>query len=312
MPPIAEAIGMSFFIFMVATGLALAGRRTGTLVLQKFSVAQKPQPDSAPSVEIVGRMQGLIGFVLSLMGLSPVTQLTIARGEVRYETSSLFGQKSQFVPLTRISGISAGVCKPITALMLAVAVIFISIVLSNQLESLYPLLVGWLIVMGCILYYALNKKFFIDLHASGAPTISLLLRPNVLEGVPIDVTRALAVVAVIRDLTLAASQPRSSPDRLPLAASFIPAAAMPDSTAEYVKVEDSYESNEVDDLDDATDADEEADEVEAQHLMAKARQYVQSGQRQQAITILQTIIRRFPMTTAAEQARRSLDKIGVR
>ena len=311
MEQMGQAFGMSLFIFMLAAGLGVAGRRTSTLVLQKFSVAQKPQPDYAPNVEIVGRMQGVIGFILSLVGLSPVTRLTIARGEVRYETSSLFGQKSQFVPLTRISGISAGVSKPFSALLLAAVTIFVSLSLSFNLGSFYPLVGGLLMATGCVVYYALTKKFFIDLHTSGAPTISLLLQPNVLEGVPIDVPRALAVVAVIRDLTLEASA--SSPTgRLPLAASFIPAAAMPDSTAEYIKDEDSYEAEEVDDLDDVVTGDEEADEVEAQHLVAKARQYVQAGQRQQAVNTLQSIIRQFPMTAAAEQARRSLDKIGLR
>ncbi|MDB5340885.1 MAG: hypothetical protein JWN70_6504 [Planctomycetaceae bacterium] len=297
-----ESFSSLLFLVMLTVGARMAGKRSSTLVLQKFYVSQKPPLDHAPNVEIVGRMQGMVAFVLSLLGFSPITRLTIARGEVRYESSSLFGQRSQFVPLRCLTGISAGVYKPVSALFIAAMMLSSSVPLSYSLGSFIPLAVGLLQFIGLTIFYVLTKKFFIDLHAPGAPTISLLLKPNVLEGVPIDVAEALAVVAVIRDLTLqstASSQASSVFQPAPLISA-------PDSGTDSVASSEgsSYEE-EVD------ESDEDAGEVEARDLVARARQYVQAGQREQAVSVLQAVVRRFPNTTSAEQARRSLEKIGI-
>ncbi len=301
-----ESLGSFLFLIMLAAGARLGGKRSSTLVLQKFYISQKPTLDHAPSVEIVGRKQGLVAFVLTLLGFSPITRLTIARGEVRYESSSLFGQQSQFVPLRCITGISAGIYKPVSALINAAVVLFFGIFMSNTLGSLIPLVFGLLVFFGLCAFYFIAKKFFIDLHAPGAPAISLLVKPNVIEGLPIDVAEALAVVGVIRDLTMqstSSSQANSVFQPAPLLRD--PA----DGTDSVADREDSYYEEEAHESEEAT---EDAGEEEARELFARARHYVQAGQREQAVSVLQAVIRRFPNTTSAEQARRSLEKIGIR
>ena len=56
-----------------AFGIRLMRTRSATLVLQKYFIGVKPQPPARPVVVIVGRMQGIIAFVLTLMGFSPTT-----------------------------------------------------------------------------------------------------------------------------------------------------------------------------------------------------------------------------------------------
>lgn len=165
MQALIESFGSLLFLVMLVAGARLGGKRSSTLVLQKFYISQKPSLDQAPNVEIVGRKQGVVAFALTLLGFSPITRLTIARGEVRYESSSLFGQQSQFVPLRCITGISAGVYKPVSSLINAAVVLFFGIFLSNRLDSLIPLLIGLLVFFGLCAFYFIAKKFFIDLHA---------------------------------------------------------------------------------------------------------------------------------------------------
>ncbi len=40
-----------------------------------------------------------------------------------------------------------------------------------------------------ILVYVLSKKFYLEIHSQGGPSIGLLFKPNVIEGVQIDVER---------------------------------------------------------------------------------------------------------------------------
>lgn len=119
-------------------------------------------------------------------------------------------------------------------------------------------------------------------------------------------TEALAVVAVIRDLILQ-STTSSQANSL-----FQPAPLMPDPSSGTDSVEDSEDSYYEDEVDESEQAVEDAGEAEASELVARARQYVQAGQREQAVSVLQAVVRRFPNTTSAAQARRSLEKIGIR
>ncbi len=50
------------------------------------------------------------------------------------------------------------------------------------------------------------------------------------------------------------------------------------------------------------------DEEQAKQMFARARQHAQDGRNQQAVSGLQEIVKRFPHTQTAEQARRNLQK----
>src|ERR1700752_3691306 len=103
-------------LFFAAIG-RLARRSSATLVLQKLSVHRAPQPNEAPIVEIIGRSQGVIAFILTSMGFSASTRLTVNRIEVRCESASLFGQRFQFIPLRCMDPLAAGLHKPIGRLL---------------------------------------------------------------------------------------------------------------------------------------------------------------------------------------------------
>jgi hypothetical protein len=93
MPPIGPAesiIGTFFFLGLVWTvARVLTGRRSATLVVQKFHFTVAPQPAEPASVEVIGRTQGIVAFVLSLMGFSPITRFIVAGTELRCQITSL-------------------------------------------------------------------------------------------------------------------------------------------------------------------------------------------------------------------------------
>ncbi len=253
--------------------------RGSTLVLQKFDIAVAPVPPAVPTVEIVGRAQGFFAFLLSLLGLSPVTRFLIAGTELRCQSSSLFGERMQFIPLRCVSNITAGVHKPISALFVALVVFLTSIYIAASDEGApEAFFIGAGMSVVLLFVYFLSKRFYIEVHAMGGDPISLVFKPNVIEGVPINIERALMVVAVIRDLVVSHGE----------AGGGTYSAAAAGFAAEPVW--------------------EEAGDDPAAQMYARARRYVQKGERQQALDLLEILIRKYPQSEAAEKARRALEQ----
>ena len=274
--------------------LRISRNRTATLVLQKFDIAVEPESLPRATVKIVGRMQGVVAFVLSLMGFSPITRFTIAGPELRCESTSLSGQKSQFIPLRKVSGLAAGIHKPISAVVWAFFLVGLGAYVSAESGSWAPLSVALVIFGILIARYFLSKKFFIEVYSHGGPAISLLFKPNVIEGVPIDFDQAMKVVAVIRDMVLQ----EGAPSDLTTASTPTPAASPPPvPPASQPSNQDNIPSD--------------IAEQRAKALMNKAKESVQLGEREVAIAVLQDIINKYPNTHSAEQARLSLRKIGI-
>ena len=206
-----EFVGLLLLLAIAAgVGLRFSRNCASTLVLQKFTLAAPPLPLPDPTVEIVGRMQGIVAFVLSLMGFSPITRLTLAGSELRCQSTSLFGQRSHFIPLRCVSSCAAGVHKPIAAIVWAIVITIAAIYVSFEIGSWAPIAIGLVIAVVLTAVYVLTKKFFIEVYPHGGPAIALLFKPNVIEGVPIDVDKALAVVAVIRDMILHQGEAQSA------------------------------------------------------------------------------------------------------
>lgn len=294
-----DAIAPILFLVGIASAIGMRFNRnqSASLVLQKFSLAVEPQVTPQPTVEIVGRMQGVAAFVLSLMGFSPISRFTIAGPEVRYQTSSLFGQRSQFIPLRCVTTLAAGIHKPISMLIWAILIVAAGAYMSVSGRSWAPIAIA--LVVGIVLFvlYFITKKFYIEVYSQGGPPISLLFKPNVLEGVPIDVDQALEVVGVIRDMILAEGAETGAGARG--TARFNHNAAEDDG--------EDYWDEPVDN--DAPDDDgDDDDERQAKHWFSQARQYSNAGQTQLAIATLQQLIRKFPNTKTAEMARRSMAK----
>lgn len=281
-------------------GMRLAGSRSSTLVLQEFKVDRSPLGPSKKEVEIVGRLQGIVAFCLSTLGFSPITRFFIAGNELRCESSSLFGQRIQFIPLRSVSNVSAGIHKPFSALVFAGFLPVFGIYLRVTTGSWIALVTCLLIAAGLVALYVVSKKFFLEIHSQGGPSIGLLFKPNVIEGVPINVERALSIAAVIRDLVVESSENRS---RYATRTSDFPENARatnwpPESIEEFPNPV--YEPPPIPDQ-----------ESEAKKMFAQARGFSQEGKTEMAVEILRKLIANYPDTSPAHQARRSLEKSGL-
>ena len=266
-----------------------------TLVLQKFSVHQQPQPAGAPIVEIVGRSQGAIAFILTTMGFSASTKFTVTNSEVCCESSSLFGQRFQFIPLRSVGTLGAGLHKPVGTLMAAAFLIVLGLYCWFFQDSVVAFAIAVFIAAILLALYYFSKKFFLEVHPKGGPGISLLFKPSAIEGVPIDIHQALAVVAVIRDVVTkkgtgeVLTEQASSPPPLNRVTS-------PTWSPSPQQAADS-----------SPPPPPELDvESQARAEFAHAKHLFDSGQRAEGLKVLEDIVRDFPNTHAGRQAEKNL------
>jgi len=281
-------------------GMRLANVRSATLVLQEFKVDRLPAKRSKKEVEIVGRLQGIVAFCLSVFGFSPITRFFIAGNELRCESSSLFGQRLQFIPLRSVSNVSAGVHKPFAAIVFAGILPFFGLYLLVATESWIGIglcLLGSVIL---ILTYVLSKKFYLEIHSQGGPSIGLLFKPNVIEGVPIDVERALSIVSVIRDLVVQSIERPSQTTADSFGIANVeptldwmtePAIGLPSEPL----LPPPLPSN----------------DMEAKKMFAQARDLLQEGKTDLAVAVLREIISKYPNSGSATQAKKSLQRSGL-
>lgn len=286
--------------FVALIGMRLSNSRSSTLILQEFKLDRLPARRAKKEVEIVGRLQGVIAFCLSLLGFSPITRFFIAGSELRCESSSLFGQRLQFIPLRSVSNVCAGVHKPFAALVFAGLLPFIGIYLLIAFNSLIGIGVCVLGAVLLILMYVISKRFYLEIHSQGGPSITLLFKPNVIEGVQIDADRALSVVTVIRDLVIESikTPTQSTLDDLGIANNGPSAIWMTEPAVEIPSERFQAESIPNDDL-------------EAKKLFAQARELSRDGKTDLAVAVLREIISKYPFSSAAKQAKRSLEKSGL-
>ncbi len=273
--------------------------RANSLVIQKFAISAQPLPMPTPTVEIVGRSRGIVAFFLSLIGFSPITRFILAGNELRCQSASLFGQSSQTIPIDHIATLSAGVRKPVGNLVAAAVFLLGGILLSVFTEDVIASAIGLVLATALVIGYVLAKSFFIMVHPEGGPEIALRFQPNVIEGIPIDVERALSVVAVIRDMvisqdaTTSTVQPEPTPEPEP---ELEPVLAPPDPGERETEEPPLSEASEV-------------DEINATALFEEARRRAADGRKDEAVALLTGIVDQFPLTWSAEQAKRTLAKL---
>lgn len=200
-----ELVALIPLIIIIALvgGLARSGgglRISGpTLVLRKFKV--DGSASDGVLVDIGGRASGVIGWLLTVIGLYGERSFRVAGKQISFETSSRFGQLHQVVPLTNVSSTHCGYSKPIGLLILGV-LFGIGGILSafsrqpgNGPVVLVLLIIGALFVIG----YLLSKKIVISLQSDGGMQMGLTFKRSVIENIPVDIDKALQTIKFINE-----------------------------------------------------------------------------------------------------------------
>jgi len=190
----------------------MMGINAPALALLKFNVTGAASKQEAPVIEIEGRKAGLVGFLLTLMGIDAKATLLVTARDVRFRKGSLYGEITSMMPLTAVASAHAGYAKPIGYLIAAGVILMacvssgIGAATSHGGGGAAIALVGVVVAAILVVCYFLSKKMAVFVESAGGATFGLVFKPSVIEGVTVDVEKVKAVVDIIRELVITCQQ----------------------------------------------------------------------------------------------------------
>jgi hypothetical protein len=184
---------------------------SGTYVLRQKYIDTKPVrigEDGSSSVEISektrellagsstfvflrARRAGLIGWLMSVMGVGNEREIAVTPTHVLSRHVSVVRQGTTTIPLTEVASFSTGLERPIGALvawlvtgfMLAYVIISMAQVEGSPGDGMKP---AFFLFVACLLIgllvFALRRRFYVMIRSSGDTSDYLYLGPSVIEG----------------------------------------------------------------------------------------------------------------------------------
>lgn len=231
-------VGAGLLFWVVVIGIALAvfseifQRKIlvfgPTLVLRQFHLNGLSR--DGVFLRIVGRPSGLVSWLLTLLRLENQTTLEVNRERFLLRSASLYGEVHHVVPLTGIASINCGYSKPFHLLLIGALLLLIG--LGSALGTLgegrgtgegvglsVAVLFGFVLLAGPFaLWYHLSRKLVLAVRSRGGDSHGLVFKPSVIEGVSVDLDRALQAMALIQRKVLEA-QPSPIAEAAPPATS---------------------------------------------------------------------------------------------
>ncbi|MEY4272528.1 MAG: hypothetical protein RL250_1394 [Verrucomicrobiota bacterium] len=196
-------------ILVVVIVLGLAGRATSPapLVLKSWYASDKPLPDGS-FIKITGRRSGLVGFIFALLGIDPVTTLSVTNKRIEFHSASLTGTFHRITPLGSVSSSYFGFFKPLFG-ALAVG-IFVGGVLAMIMGAVMGYdrggsagMLGVLIGFGvgtlvAFIYYKFNVTQTVGFVELSGDNYFIRFKPSVIEGVSVDEAKAKYAAELIQ------------------------------------------------------------------------------------------------------------------
>jgi len=150
-------------------------------------------------LKIKGRTPGLIGWVLSVLGIDAVTSLTCNRKSIRFEEASIrVGKNTINIPLTAVSAVSSGIDKPFAILCLGAVSIILGFIIAIFTNSFGLFMLGLAIGAGFLILYKLKKNMSFGIFCGGdKPIAVILMKKSIIEGQDIDESRYEAAATAL-------------------------------------------------------------------------------------------------------------------
>lgn len=161
-------------------------------------------------IEIAGRREGIIPFLLGLFGLSATLTLRVTADRLIYHETSLAGDNTTTTPLSKVTSTIYGWHRPFNECMrIVVAAAVFGVLLAMVFGSTYnqsaPLGVALLggavgLVLGGIIaaiYYALNRVLTTGIVTDASSIYWIRFKRSVIEGKKLDQSDAEYVAELI-------------------------------------------------------------------------------------------------------------------
>lgn len=192
-------------VFLVPILRRFTSRNSGEALGQALVAREVKINEEGPHyVHLVGRRPGLYSFILSIIGINPITTFDVYEDRIERSEGTLSGRVTHIIPMSAICNLCAGYSKPFALMILAglfgliaACCLIMAIAHSAMLIVVFILLV--LIIVLVVVYY-LKKTMFLHFLPASALGASMLLKRSIIEGVNIDENTAYKIVDIVSGL----------------------------------------------------------------------------------------------------------------
>jgi hypothetical protein len=178
------------------------------LVIKSWKAEGDVMEEKGSYVSIVGRKAGLIAWVLSIMGIDPITKIVVGSERVEFSSSSLAGSAYRLIPLEGICSTYYGYHKPWgTAVSIIVFFAFIGLSAAggaSQEGSPQAAITAFLITIAIgafigLIYYFLNRKLTLGFVEVSGVVSGIEFKRSVIENVEINQEQAKKVCLIVQN-----------------------------------------------------------------------------------------------------------------
>lgn len=207
---VTSLFGILILAAVVSAVVRARAKMGASLVLTEFTVNQQ-----AGTVDVAGRKGGSLAWLLAVLGLENRTSLHTSPYEIRFRTTSLFGEADTVLPVTQCSSVSCGYKRPIACLIVAAVLFAVALVLflspatrpgygvynrnyAGDAQALRVLgLVFGLLALVLLIAYVLRKSMYLLFVSSGGTAFGIEFRRSIIENVAVDINKVRAAVQVV-------------------------------------------------------------------------------------------------------------------
>jgi hypothetical protein len=177
-----------------------------SLVLQKFHFDKDATTGAV--LEMEGRNSGLLGQLLTAIGLTDKSTMCITRREVTFKFNSLGGITYIVCPLDALTCSISGIAKPMWMLVLGVVAILAGVGgLLTRATGLPPAII-LIAIGGAALYFFVQSKSLAITFSTGdmSDTHGLAFEATSIDGKVIDLSTVLETIKVVNQLIVEAER----------------------------------------------------------------------------------------------------------
>lgn len=177
------------------------------LVIKSWKAESKPIDDKNNYVSITGREGGLVAWILSLLGVDPVTTIRVGMDRVEFSSSSLSGTQSRLIPLQSVCSTYYGYHKPWKS---AVGIVLGFLFAGSSIASAAMRdgngggsIVLWAALLGlvfAVVHYFLNRTLTLGFVENSGVVMGIHFKRSVIENVDINEAQAKSVCTIVQRL----------------------------------------------------------------------------------------------------------------
>ena len=173
-------------------------------VLQKFKIHKSA--NGTPLVRVVGRAQGLISFVLTILGLSDQTHFELFEDRIFYRSNSLSLQIVNTVMLDHVNYTICTLYQPIWTLIIGGLLLiasFFSLLAVAFVGSLPAFVFGMLAVFSAYFFWT-NRFLVMGIRTSSGDTLGIVFKRSIIENIEVDFGKVRKAMRLVDEKILAA------------------------------------------------------------------------------------------------------------